>query len=362
MPAGQSCLYDGIADANATTRTSNGWHRLCVVLAGLCALAILFRAGVAHALGEPRSIGVSKLVVRIDGDDTLGVAKADFRVNILEELRNQGFAAVDVEGLGAGDDGGKPAELLLGGIVRGVECRTLLQKGGACRLAIEWELRDVRGDVAVYHALTRAAVYGVDLWKPAGVGLHLVLGALRSLSQRPAFRNQLLRTPESTREGASVAATAVVDFADPVPSLDPELDARKAREATAQRAREEAALQERMASAARESREKEQRERIDALTPGYVKVMKWGGLGLAAAGAIAAVATYTAFDEKKTKEAEYDRLRLGNDLGWVAMGLGAASFGLSFALRPSLRQEKSALQQDLAVDLRPGQLRVRWCF
>ena len=210
--------------------------------------------------------------------------------------------------------------------------------------------------LVVYRALTRAAAYRVDFQRPAGAGSTLVLGALRSLTARPAFRSQLIRTAESD------AKAAFVDIDDPVPSFDPELDAAKAQAAADQRARDERELQERMAAGARAADEKERKKRVQALTPGYVKVMKWAGAGLFVAGGIAAVATFTAFDDKHTTQPAYDRLRLGNDLAWAAMALGAASFGLSFALTPSLPATRSAQQNALAVDLKQNQVQVRLCF
>ncbi|HKO47350.1 MAG TPA: hypothetical protein VJV79_06490 [Polyangiaceae bacterium] len=316
-------------------------------------MALLLVAGIAHAQSGSRSIGFSKLVFGIDGDDATAIAKHDFRVDILEELRNQGFAVTGAQSLESAREPGETPELLLSGTVRGLECRTL---GGACRLAIEWELLDARRDAVVYRALTRAAAYRVDITNPAGVGAQLVRGALRSLTGRPAFRSQLARTTEQD------VATGFVDFDDPVPSFEPELDAHRAQAALAQRAREERELQERMARDARKTSEEERKRRIDALTPGYLKVMKWAGAGLAVAGGVAAIVTYSAFDGQKTTQDDYERLRLGNDLAWVAMALGAASFGLSFALTPSLPGKKSATQHAFAVDLKPGQAQVRLCF
>jgi len=146
------------------------------------------------------------------------------------------------------------------------------------------------------------------------------------------------------------------------PRAESEASAFRAQAAAAQRAREEAELQERMAASARAARDKQRSAQLQALTPPYLSVMKWGGLGLAAAGAITAIATYSAFDEKKTTEPAYDRLRLGNDLGWVAIGVGMASFGLSFVLRPSLGNDKSSAQRSIGLDLRPNAVQVRWCF
>jgi len=309
-------------------------------LAGLWLFSILLASGVASAEGAPRSLEFSKLEYRFDGDDPVALGKTDFRGQIQDELRNQGLPAP-----------AQTAELLLGGTVRTLECRTL---NGACRVAVEWELREAGRELVVYRALTRAAAYRVDFQRPAGAGSTLVLGALRSLTARPAFRSQLLRKAETD------ARTGFVDIDDPVPSFDPELDAAKAQAAAEQRARDERELQERMAAGARVADEKEREKLTKALTPGYVKVMKWAGAGVFVAGGIAAVATYTAFDDKKTTQPAYDRLRLGNDLAWAAMALGAASFGLSFALTPSL--PKSAKQHALAVGLKPNQVEVRLCF
>jgi len=328
-------------------------RRISLGLAGSCVLAVLLATGVAGADSPQRSIGFSKLTVRGDGAEPVLAAEVDFRALILEELQNQGFATVGAERVVSGGERAETAELRLAGTAHGLECRNMLEKGGACRLSVDWELLDVRRDVVVYRALTRAAAYRLDFERPVGVGAYLVLGALRSLTQRAAFRARQLGTD---------SAAAFVDFADPVPSFDPELDAQRAQSAAVQRARDEAELQERMARSARETKANERSQRVATLTPAYVKVMKWAGVGLAVAGGIAAVASYSAFDEKKTKQDEFERLKLANDLGWLAMGLGAASVGLSFALTPSLPAEKSGLQRSIFVAVKLSQLQVRWCF
>jgi len=341
-------------------------------------LLVLCVSSTARAEPEPRSIGVSNLVFQIEGDDAIGVAKGDFRVHILEELRSLGFAAVGVEKLALGKDHGDAAEVLLGGTVRELECREVPQKGGACRLAIDWELLDVRLDAVVYRALTRAAVHHLNFEQPSGAAWHLMQAAVRSLAQRQTFRAQLRRSTESKAEAAPTtsaelaqpsalpkkrATPAFVDVADAVPSLDPERDAHRAQLAAEQKARNEAELREREASAAREARDKQRSRRIDAATPTYLKVMKWGGAGLAVAGIAGAIATYSSYHSDTTTESRYHHLRLGNDLSWVAMGLGGAAFGLSFALRPSLPPEKkSALKRDLAVILLPTQVQLQCSF
>ena len=111
-----------------------------------CTLMVLFAAGSVRAEQEARSIGFSDLVFRIDGDDAIGVAKGDFRVRILEELRSLGFAAVGAENPVFAKDREDAAEVLLGGTVRELECQNVPQRGGACRVAIDWELLDTHLD------------------------------------------------------------------------------------------------------------------------------------------------------------------------------------------------------------------------
>ncbi len=580
-----------VSPLNVAQRPAGGLPHQCLALVAVSLLALLLLTTTRSARAESpqqRSIGFSNLVFRVAGDDDIGIAEGDFRVHILEELRKQGLGAVGAESLVFGKDRGDEAELLLGGTVRELECVPVPQRGGACRVGIDWELLDVRRDVVVYRALTRFAVYGFNLAKPTGVPTRLVLGALRSLVQRPAFRALMIRSagPRATEKpypaaeyqacnaaarpmplGADAAldATVVVttetgfgsgfflntdghvvtaahvvadareitvktrlgashpaelirisrrldvallrvrnaastcvpvasglpspgadvyavgspaseqlafsvtrgivsgarsfddvpflqtdasispgnsggplvdqagkvaaivswkvvggrvegiafgvpasralealgvsagkatsetltvpmavpkkeapreilDAADPVPSLDPEGDAqRKAEEerrAKQQRDLREMAEMERREVAARELREEAERaraeareRRIDELTPGYVKVMKWGGLGLAAAGGVAIVATSAANDEETTTKSEFETLRWGNDIGWVALGLGAASFGVSYALIPALPEEPAGTKKaKVSLDVGSSQVRVRLCY
>jgi S1-C subfamily serine protease len=82
-----------------------------------------------------------------------------------------------------------------------------------------------------------------------------------------------------------------------------------------------------------------QRERAklrNKLTPPYVKVMRWGGVALAGAGLGFAWLSNSNYDEQESTQPEYKRLRLQNDLAWVGVGLGAASFVASYALQPQL--------------------------
>jgi len=57
------------------------------------------------------ALGFSNLVVRLEQDDRIGLASADFRVHILEALRHEGFRAVGFENLVFGKNDSNKAEL-----------------------------------------------------------------------------------------------------------------------------------------------------------------------------------------------------------------------------------------------------------
>ena len=42
-------------------------------------------------------IGISNLVVRLDGRDDIGLASADFKIHLIERMRDRGFTAVGAE-------------------------------------------------------------------------------------------------------------------------------------------------------------------------------------------------------------------------------------------------------------------------
>jgi S1-C subfamily serine protease len=64
--------------------------------------------------------------------------------------------------------------------------------------------------------------------------------------------------------------------------------------------------------------------------PAYVHALRWGGLGLSAVGLVVAGATSDGYSKSSSTRAEYERLRTWNDVGWIAAGVGAGSFTLSF--------------------------------
>ncbi len=69
-------------------------------------------------------------------------------------------------------------------------------------------------------------------------------------------------------------------------------------------------------------------------TPGYIKALRWGGLGLAGLGGIFILTSYGAYDEDEMNAKEYDDARSQNDIGWGLFAIGAAAFVISFPLSP----------------------------
>src|ERR1700690_1750448 len=158
-------------------------------------LGCLVVARSAHAEEAPEetkvAVGFSNLLARIDKDE-IGFAKPQFRVHILEALRDAGFNAVGAENLVFDKDDAEKADLVLGGTVKELECRSP-SNDMRCRVGIEWQLLDRERDQVVYRVLTRFAAYHLPRDKDASVGRTLTLGALSSLLKRPRFQ-ELLNT------------------------------------------------------------------------------------------------------------------------------------------------------------------------
>jgi hypothetical protein len=120
--------------------------------------------------------------------DEIGIGKEEFRVRILEEMRTRGFPALGAENLVFDKDKSGEARYLLGGTVRQVDCAEPART--RCTISILWELLDSSTDRITYQVLTRASA---DAGTTQGSALadRLVMGALRSLLDRPKFRAAL---------------------------------------------------------------------------------------------------------------------------------------------------------------------------
>jgi S1-C subfamily serine protease len=153
--------------------------------------------------------------------------------------------------------------------------------------------------------------------------------ALAALALRAADTSELatLRADagETGAQAKAPASEPVVDTPDPVPDLEP---------ARASKGRGSSFLE---------------------------HFLRWGGLGLAANGAIVAGLTYAQFKDESTDPSTYDDLRLANDIGWVAVGIGAVAFGASFLVGSS-SEEKPKSQTAASLQLSPvsAQLRVTY--
>jgi S1-C subfamily serine protease len=146
----------------------------------------------------PRAaIGFSKLVIRIDGDDGIGIAKADFHVRLIERMRATGFNAVGAENLVFGKDESARAEYLIGGTVREVTCQPRRPYTTSCRIGVEWQLLDVARDEVIYSVTTRAALLDVDTFQAGAIAGRLLDAAMSSLLRRDRFRRLLVARSET---------------------------------------------------------------------------------------------------------------------------------------------------------------------
>lgn len=160
--------------------------------AGVVALSLL--ASVLHAgsasAEEPDvkhkvAVGFSNLVARVDNDE-IGFAKPEYRVHILEALRDGGFNAVGAENLVFEKDESARADMVLGGIVKELTCRQVTRRL-RCSVGIEWQLLDRERDEVVYRVLTRYAGFDLSPDNAPAAGKALTMGALRRLMGRPRF-------------------------------------------------------------------------------------------------------------------------------------------------------------------------------
>jgi S1-C subfamily serine protease len=143
-------------------------------------------------------IGLSNLIIRIEGDDEIGLAGPDYRVRLIEHMRELGFNAVGAESLVFDRDESHRAEFLLGGIVRELDCQDRYS-GIRCRVGVEWQLLNVATDTIVYKVTARSAVYDVPKDKSKQIGGMLLSKALDSVLQREQLRG-LLASPKPTRK------------------------------------------------------------------------------------------------------------------------------------------------------------------
>jgi serine protease Do len=101
----------------------------------------------------------------------------------------------------------------------------------------------------------------------------------------------------------------------------------------------------------------------DELTPGYIGVMKWGGLTLASVGLLTVLVSAANHSNGEDDYAQWERTRTTNDLGWLGVGLGLGSYVGALMLRPSVREEdlyRHRFDVSWAVGVGSAALRVRY--
>jgi len=295
--------------------------------------------GLRARLQDGRTFPLDVIRSNRSADMALLRVRGGMKSSCLELSLTQTTIGTDVYAIGA-PTGGQLAFSLTRGIVSGVrqwKGGSLLQTDAAINPGNSGGPllgADGRVKAVVSRKLVGTAIEGLAFGVPVGTGL-LTLGLAAQASTAAVLREPAVLAP-----AAAEATGPFVDKADDIPSLDPAGDQQRASSAqnlVRAEARAAAYAQLRL----NEERTKEQnderdRKELARLTPGYVPVMKWGGLALAGAGAIAAVATVASYDSRTSTKREYESLRLWNDLAFVSMAVGATSFGASFFLTPRL--------------------------
>jgi serine protease Do len=141
-------------------------------------------------VGKDVPLGFSRLLVRLDDSDPVGIGSAEFRVRMLERMRAQGFAAVGAEDLVFGKDDTNRAAYVVGGTVKELACRRT-SVDWSCRIGVDWEVLDVARDQVVYKVTARAAVVRQGLQYREQMAGMLVDAAMDRLLARAAFRRAL---------------------------------------------------------------------------------------------------------------------------------------------------------------------------
>jgi len=277
-------------------------------------------------LEDGRTFGADVIRSNTVADVALLRIRGGLKSNCLEPSLTETAIGADVYAIGA-PSGGQLAFSLTRGIVSGLRNwrgGTLLQTDTAINPGNSGGPllgTDGRVKATVTAKLVGTAIEGLAFGVPVQSGL-LALG-LKADTSSAAELSEPAETSRPTE-----AARPFVDRADPLASLDPAEDERRARAARLLRQAREGEL----AQPSKESPEVS--DERPAISP-VASALRWGGLTLAAAGVITALATSAAYDRDSTTKREYETLRLYNDLGFVSMAVGAGAFGASFLIGPS---------------------------
>lgn len=192
--------------ARRFNRTSScGRPRPALAAAVFAALALTSASAWADPPAAPGevavpkvAVGFSRLIVRLEGKDDIGIAGPDFRVRLLERMRADGFDAVGAENLVFGKDESRRAQFVVGGTVREVACRNKFDSV-SCRVGVEWQVLDVARDAVVYTVMSRVALINVPQDEKGQLAGRLLDRSIDALLARAGFRKVLAShaAPES---------------------------------------------------------------------------------------------------------------------------------------------------------------------
>ncbi len=169
---------------------------------GASASADAYRKPLQASADKLESLTFSRLVIRIPGNNEIGVEGGHLRVQFLEALRKNGYPALGAESLVFDEDKSNKARFVLGGTANELACRTLSTRERRCELGVGWELLDRENDRVVYRTETRHATTGTD---PKLMADQLLWGAFYSLLARPKLMAALKKGPDSTTARPSFA-------------------------------------------------------------------------------------------------------------------------------------------------------------
>jgi S1-C subfamily serine protease len=137
--------------------------------------------------------------VRLDGNDQIGIASADFHIRLIERMRTDGFQAVGAENLVFDKDESRRAQFLLGGTVREVACNETWRSLN-CRMGVEWQLLDVATEAVVYKVTSRVAVLDSSDRDKSHMSGMLLDRSIDSVLKRDAFRRTLTEKQAAAEE------------------------------------------------------------------------------------------------------------------------------------------------------------------
>lgn len=154
------------------------------------------------------SLKFANMVIRADVLDEVGVAKDEYVLTMIEELRRLGFPVLGAESLVFEKDASQGAPFSLGGTLTEIVCKEY--EPHACGIVIKWELLDRRSDRVVYQVETRHEEGDLSDSFSKAEAKALFVGALRSLLSREAFVKALEEgAPAPQASGPSYAPKTI---------------------------------------------------------------------------------------------------------------------------------------------------------